>query len=171
MNKTKTFRSQDLYPPFLRKLELLAAKCKERGVDYWAISGYRSHEEQERLYALGRTVPNVDATEEKPLGGRVTNARGGRSFHNWTVAADFALDKDSTREGLQPDWNFEAYRILAEEAQAIGLEAGFFWKSFPDAPHVQLPLAKVGLKLLDLQTWYSKGGMPLVWANLDKYNW
>lgn len=171
MNKTKTFKPQELYPPLLRKLEALAERCRTRHVDYWATSGLRSWEEQERLYALGRTVPNVDATEDKPMGGKVTNARGGQSYHNFGIASDFALDKDAVREGLQPDWNFESYRVLAEEAKAVGLEPGFFWKSFPDAPHVQLPLSKVGLTLRDLQKWYGEGGMPLVWANLDKFNW
>lgn len=171
MNKTKSFKPVEVYPPLLRKLEDLAQRCRARGVDYWATSGFRSWDEQNRLFALGRTVKNVDATDEKPLGGKVTNARGGQSYHNFGIAVDFALDKDTAREGLQPDWNFESYRILAEEAKAMGLEPGFFWKNFPDAPHVQLPLAKVGLKLSDLQTWYSKGGLPLVWANLDKYNW
>lgn len=171
MNKTKAFKPQEVFPPLLTKLELLAERCKARGVDYWATSGFRSIDEQNRLYALGRTVKNVDASEEKPLGGRVTNARGGQSYHNFGIAADFALDKDGARDGLQPDWAFEAYQILAEEARAIGLEAGFYWKSFPDAPHVQLPLAKVGLKLADLQALHAKGGMPLVWSALNKYNW
>jgi peptidoglycan L-alanyl-D-glutamate endopeptidase CwlK len=105
------------------------------------------------------------------MGGKVTNARGGQSYHNFGIAADFALDKDAARDGLQPDWSFESYRVLAEEAKAIGLEPGFYWKSFPDAPHCQLPLSRVGLKLQDLSALYSKGGMPLVWAALDKYNW
>jgi peptidoglycan L-alanyl-D-glutamate endopeptidase CwlK len=171
MNKTKSFKPAEIFPPLLKKLELLDAACQKRGVTYWATSGFRSWEEQNKLYALGRTVKNVDATPEKPMGGKVTNAKGGQSFHNHGIAADFALDKDTTREGLQPDWNFESYRILAEEAQKLGLEAGFFWKSFPDAPHVQLPIAKVGLKLADLQALYNKGGLPLVWATLSKYNW
>jgi peptidoglycan L-alanyl-D-glutamate endopeptidase CwlK len=169
--KTKAFLPAAMYPRFLQKLERLGEALEARGAPYWLTSGLRSWEDQEKLYALGRTVANVDATEEKPMGGKVTNARGGQSYHNFAIAADWALDKDTSREGLQPDWNFESYRVLAEEATKLGLEAGFYWKSFPDAPHVQLPLSKVGLKLLDLQTWYSKGGMPLVWANLDKYNW
>jgi peptidoglycan L-alanyl-D-glutamate endopeptidase CwlK len=171
MHKTKAFIPTAVHPKLLAKLEKLAENCAARGVDYWATSGFRSWDEQGALYALGRTKANVDATEEKPMGGKVTNAKPGQSFHNHGIAADFALDKDGTREGLQPDWAFESYRILAEEAQKIGLEAGFFWKSFPDAPHVQLPIGKVGLKLEDLRVLYAKGGIPLVWATLDKYNW
>lgn len=171
MNKTKSFDPSTIYPPLLKKLELLAEACKKRSMDYWATSGFRSWEEQNKLYALGRTVKNHDATTAKPMGGKVTNAKGGQSYHNFGLAADFALDKDTDRAGLQPDWNFQSYKVLAEEAEKLGLEAGFFWKNFPDAPHVQVPLSKFGLSLAALQTIYTKGGIPAVWAELDKHNW
>jgi peptidoglycan L-alanyl-D-glutamate endopeptidase CwlK len=171
MNKTKSFDETLLMPALRNKLQTLADNCKARGADYWATSGFRSWAEQDKLYALGRTVKNVDATPEKPMGGKVTNAKGGQSMHNYGIALDWALDKDTVRAGLQPDWNFNSYKILAEEAKKLGLEAGFYWKGFPDAPHVQLNLSKVGLTLKDLQGWYAQGGLPLVWANLDKFNW
>lgn len=171
IRNTKAFIASDVYPPFMKKVEQLQANCLARGVDYWLISGYRSWDEQNKLYALGRTVKNVDATPAKPMGGTVTKAKGGQSFHNFGVATDSALDKDAVRAGLQPDWNFESYRVWAEEAQKLDLDAGFFWKGFPDAPHVQLNFAKHGLKLADLQAWYKKGGIKEVWAQLDKYNW
>lgn len=170
MNKTKAFKPIEVYPRLLTKLEKLVEACAARGVDYWATSGYRSWDEQGKLYALGRSVKNVDATDEKPMGGIVTNAKAGQSYHNYGIATDFALDKDTVRAGLQPDWNFEQYRILAEEATKLGLEPGFYWKSFPDAPHVQINLARAGLKLFDLQGWYKTGGLPYVWSQLDKYS-
>lgn len=169
--KTKSFDETLVYPVLMKKLLELQAKCVARGSQYWLTSGFRSWDEQNKLYALGRTVKNVDATPAKPMGGIVTNAKGGQSYHNLSVACDFALDKDTQRSGLQPDWNFEAYRVLAEEAVKLGLEPGFYWKSFPDAPHVQLKLSSKGLKLADLSAWYNKGGMPLVWAELNKHNW
>jgi peptidoglycan LD-endopeptidase CwlK len=171
VNKNKAFVISAIYPPLMQKLEILQANCLARGVDYWLISGFRSWDEQNKLYALGRTVKNVDATEEKPMGGIVTKARGGQSYHNFGVAADAALDKDATRAGLQPDWNFEAYQVWAEEAKKLGLDAGYYWKGFPDAPHVQLNFAKVGLTLADLQRMYAKGGIQFVWNELSKFNW
>ena len=171
MQKTKAFIPSQIYPRLLKKIELLQASCLERGIDYWAISGFRSWEEQEKLYALGRTVANVDATDANPLGGKVTNARGGQSYHNFGIATDLCPDKDTTRAGLQPDWSAEAYKILGEEAAKVGLEWGGSWKTFKDYPHVQLPLYKVGLKLNDLQRWYQAGGVAHVWSELEKYNW
>jgi hypothetical protein len=50
------------------------------------LFSYRSNDEQDDLYALGRTVPGPNATPEKPLGDIVTNAKGGESVHNvWYV--------------------------------------------------------------------------------------
>lgn len=171
MNQTKAFKASEIYPPFLAKLEQLVAACKARGAEYWATSGYRSWEEQNKLYALGRTAKNVDTTSSNPMGGRVTNAKGGQSNHNYSIATDFALDKDTERAGLQPDWNLEAYRVLAEEAKKLGLEAGFYWTKIKDGPHVQLPLSKQGITLAQMAAWYKHGGIPEIWANLDKYNW
>lgn len=105
------------------------------------------------------------------MGGIVTNARGGQSLHNLSIAIDFALDKDTLRDGLQPDWRLEAYRILAEEAKKLGLESGFWWTKIKDGPHVELPLARHGLTTLGLQKIYRAGGIPGLWKELDKYQW
>jgi peptidoglycan L-alanyl-D-glutamate endopeptidase CwlK len=168
---TELFKKIDtskLYPPLLIKLEQLIENCSKRGVDYYAVSGFRDWEEQDKLYAQGRNKKGkvIDKSQV------VTNAKGGESNHNYSVAADWCADSDKTRYGLQPNWNTESYRILAEEAQHLGLEAGFFWK-FKDAPHIQLNLAKNGLSFQDLRNAYTtdSGGMSAVWALLDKYSW
>lgn len=149
-----------IYPKLQRKLDQLVVNCSARGLDYWAISGYRSPEEQDGLYAQGRTKP----------GNIVTKAKGGQSAHNFGVAVDFCADKDMERAGLQPDWNAASYAILAEEAKKLGLEAGFYWK-FKDCPHVQLPLGKHGIKMSHLYAKYKAGGIAAVWAYLDGFSW
>jgi peptidoglycan L-alanyl-D-glutamate endopeptidase CwlK len=55
-------------------------KCKEAGIDLCIYCTYRSIEEQNALYAQGRTKP----------GKIVTRAKGGQSFHNYRVAYDCA---------------------------------------------------------------------------------
>lgn len=127
-----------LYQPFVEKCKQLLLNCEKRGVRYYAISGYRSVTEQNALFAQGRTKP----------GTIVTKARGGQSAHNFGVALDFCKDMDIKRAGLQPSWNVPDYEILAQEALSLGLEAGFFW-GFVDAPHIQLPLAKMKLNLFN----------------------
>lgn len=159
------------YPIFWSKLQQLVVNCHARGVDYWAISGNRTYIEQNALYDLGRTVVNPNgASQQKPLGSIVTNARGGQSNHNFKVACDFAQDKDVTRAGLQPDWDHPNYKVLAEEAVKLGLESGLNWQ-FVDAPHIQLPIGKYNIKMADLAKAYQTGGYPSVFALLDKYQW
>lgn len=124
---------------------------------FHAISGYRSVAEQNELHAQGRTKP----------GKIVTNAKGGESFHNFGIAADFAFDTDEKAFGLQPGWELETYRPLANAVTAIEeLESGFFWK-FTDPGHVQIDLARLGLTLSDLRRAHTHGGVPNVFALLD----
>lgn len=159
-----------IYGPFRKKIEQLVENCRARGVEYYATSGLRTWDEQAKLYALGRTKANVDATPAKPMGGIVTQAKPGQSYHNYGIAIDFAADKDAARAGLQPDWNREAYAILAEEATKLGLEAGYYWK-FVDNPHIQLKISRNGLTLADLQRAYGSAFQKGVEVLLNKYNW
>lgn len=161
-----------LYPPFKAKVLKLQENCLFTKAEYYGTSGLRTWDEQDALYALGRTKPNTDATPQNPMGNIVTNAKGGQSYHNFGIATDFALDKDKTRDGLQPDWNSSAYTTLGHEASFIvNLEWGGQWLHFKDFPHVQLNISNNGLTLLDLQNAYHKGGIKEVWALLDTKKW
>ncbi len=68
----------DLHPVVAAKCRLFLAKCSAAGIDVLVTSTYRDHASQDALYAQGRTAP----------GKKVTNAKGGESFHNWRVAFD-----------------------------------------------------------------------------------
>ena len=109
-----------IYPPFLALyLDTLAA-CKARGVVYFATFGTRTYEEQNALYAQGRTAP----------GKIVTNARGGQGAHNFGLATDSTHDSDADEtNGLQPDWKAENYTVLREEGEKRGLVSGASFKS------------------------------------------
>jgi len=110
-----------LDPEFRRKLELFEKRLLESGIRVKLVSGYRSIEEQNRLYALGRTKP----------GRIVTKARGGYSWHNFGLAADYAFIS-----GGRLTWN-GPWRIFGRIARECGLEWGGDWRKFPDRPHVQ----------------------------------
>lgn len=165
----KRLDEKSIHPVLWAKAQQLVEACAARGYHYYAISGYRSVEEQNALFAQGRSTK----------GAIVTNARGGQSAHNFGLAIDFCKDADKTRGGLQPDWNAHEYEVLAEEAKKLGLEPGLYWQ-FKDAPHVQLPLSSKSIKLFnvapapdaqDLLSLYKKGGMAAVWAKIDKEKW
>lgn len=95
----------------------------EFNCDVEVTAGFRTIEEQNKLYAQGRTT----------TGKIVTNAKGGQSFHNHGLAVDLCKFKNG-----QPVWDDEKFwRRLGELAKINGLVSGYFWK-FQDKPHLQI---------------------------------
>jgi peptidoglycan LD-endopeptidase CwlK len=96
------------------------------------ISGTRSYAEQDALYAIGRTIRPND-----PI---VTNAQGGQSNHNFSIAWDIGLF-NAAGAYLTGATQAErkAYADAAKIAKAISnhLEWGGDWQSFKDTPHYQ----------------------------------
>jgi peptidoglycan L-alanyl-D-glutamate endopeptidase CwlK len=64
----------------------LIGKAAAAGITIKVISGLRTHEEQNDLYAQGRT-------KRGPI---VTNARGGYSNHNFGIAFDAGVFESGT---------------------------------------------------------------------------
>lgn len=120
---------QAMLPLVEKAMNLFIAKAGTQGFSLRVTSGWRSFEEQDRLYAQGRT------TEGKI----VTNAKGGQSLHNYGCAFDVA-DK---LKGYNIDWE-----KVGKIGESVGLEWGGRWPSFVDGPHFQLTL---GFSLKDFQ--------------------
>ena len=106
--------------PYARALVL---KASEAGITIKLISGLRTYDEQNDLYAQGRTKP----------GNIVTNARGGYSNHNFGVAFDIGVFEGGKYVPESP--KYKAVGVLGEE---LGLEWGGNWKTIQDEPHFQL---------------------------------
>lgn len=160
-----------LYPPFADfAVELLEA-CVARAAVYYGISGLRDDDEQEELFSRGREQladGSWIVVDPKKV---VTNAMPGESDHGYGCGIDFCRDKDAERSGLQPGWRLEDYRILAEEARELGLNALFWSATFREGPHVGLNLAKFGITHRQLYVLRQKGGLPAVFRHLDSYDW
>jgi peptidoglycan LD-endopeptidase CwlK len=92
---------------------------------------YRSKEEQDQLYAIGRTVK----------GKKVTNAKGGQSEHNNYPSTAFDIAFIGLDKKL--DWAEENFYEFAEIVKGIEprIEWGGGWKKFRDLPHFQLKKA------------------------------
>lgn len=105
-------------------MELAVPRATELGVEVRLICGTRTYAEQDAEYAKGRTAP----------GAKVTNARGGYSWHNFGLAADFGVFKGKTYLADGPQYD-ELGRLAR---QIPGLEWGGDWTSFKDRPHIQL---------------------------------
>lgn len=105
-------------------IEVIKRAYKE-GIYVQYSDGYRSYAEQNALYAQGRTKP----------GKVVTNAKGGYSNHNFGLAVDFFLyDKNGNAH-----WNVNSdWKRVAQIAKDLGFEWGGDWKSFYDAPHLEM---------------------------------
>lgn len=103
----------DLTPETKRRAEDFVSSCKKAGIDILIYCTLRSKEEQDELYAQGRTKP----------GKIVTNARGGDSFHQYGVAFDFV-----PMVGGKPAWNDNSlYAKCGGIAEAVGLEWSGRW--------------------------------------------
>ncbi|UXY14572.1 M15 family metallopeptidase [Chitiniphilus purpureus] len=112
-----------LDPRFTQLVLTVIARMQERGYPIVLIEGYRSPERQDAL-ADGDV--------------HVTNARGGRSKHQYGLAADLAPMREGRIVLSERDpWAWEAYQALGEEAQAAGLVWGGGW-SFKDYGHVEM---------------------------------
>jgi peptidoglycan L-alanyl-D-glutamate endopeptidase CwlK len=131
-------------PKFAAQIRTLQSACKALGHEYRLTSGLRTYAEQDALYALGRTKP----------GGRVTNAKGGQSYHNFGLAVDFVAIV-----GGKVSWVKSDYQTLGKEAQRMGLVWGGVWK-FVDIPHVQR--GEYSLAVMDRA--FKSGGLPAVWS-------
>jgi peptidoglycan L-alanyl-D-glutamate endopeptidase CwlK len=112
------------------------------GVVVKIICGSRTYKEQDALYAKGRSAP----------GPKVTNAPGGYSNHNFSIAWDIGLFKGTSYLEESPLY-LECARIGASQ----GLDCGAFWKSFQDEPHYQL---KTGLSMQQMRDRIAKGLPP-----------
>jgi len=127
-------RLQGLLPVVRTAIERLIERSFSLGIPIVIVQGLRTIQEQDELYAQGRTKP----------GQKVTNAKGGYSFHNFGVAVDFALllpdgrsvSWDTKRDGNgdnKADW----MQVVAV-AKELGFEWGGDWRTFTDLPHLQM---------------------------------
>ncbi|UNK19706.1 M15 family metallopeptidase [Paenibacillus sp. N3/727] len=132
-----------IHPVVLDQKNKLVAKAREIGIKIIITDGYRSGEEQNRLYKQGRSTE----------GDIVTNAQAGESMHNYGLAIDFALQlKDgSVIWDMEYDGNGNGksdWMEVVAIAKDLGFQWGGDWTNFPDYPHLQMDF---GLTIRDLK--------------------
>lgn len=124
-----------LHPSLQQLAAELQAQCLTKGISIKYSECLRTVEEQDALYAQGRTLP----------GNKVTNAKGTTysSQHQWGIAVDFYLDMDVDGDGSKADDAFnnstKLFDKVGETAVSIGLGWGGNWTSIVDKPHLYLP--------------------------------
>lgn len=124
---------EDLHPDLQQPCRDLLAKCDSEGINAKVIFTYRTPEEQDDLYAQGRTIP----------GRKVTNIKGAASKHCFTIdgnpaAKAFDIAVFDERGGYIEDGNDKRYWTVGKIGEALGLTWGGRWKSPHDPSHFQL---------------------------------
>lgn len=134
---------QDLHPVVIQNKNLLIQQAADKGIRVIISDGFRSFQDQEKLYEKGRSTD----------GQIVTHAKGGESYHNFGLAIDFALLNgngkaiwDTAYDGNgngKSDW----MEVVAV-AKDLGFEWGGDWKHFKDYPHLEM---RFGLTINELK--------------------
>lgn len=113
-----------LHPKVQDYARALIQAAAQQGIAIKVISGTRSYDEQNALYAQGRTKPGVV----------VTNARAGYSNHNFGIAFDVGVfDAKGSYVEESP-----LYKVVGSLGSGLGLTWGGNWKTVEDQPHFQL---------------------------------
>lgn len=108
---------------FRQALLHLIERAQQRGVELVLLEGYRSPERQTHLASLGSNVTRAGAFQSK---------------HQFGTAADLAPLRDGQLMLHETDaWVSDAYRVLGEEAERLGLTWGGRW-TLRDLGHVEL---------------------------------
>lgn len=110
----------DLLPELQILFHEFAMEMHDQGIQFIVTCTYRSQEEQDELYAKGRTTqgPIVTWTQH--------------SKHTERRAFDIAIMIDG-----KVSWKAEDYEEPGKIGRSVGLEWGGDWKK-PDKPHFQL---------------------------------
>ena len=124
--KTDAPKVTSLNPKVLEAAQRTIAEAKARGFDIGIHSGLRTADEQNKLYAQGRTGP----------GEIVTNAKAYESWHCLGLAVDLVFKVT----GL---WTWNRPFAEWEQLGAIGKLSGFQewggdWIKLRDFPHFQI---------------------------------
>lgn len=121
-DKHTNLRIQQLQPQMKEKtIEFINRAESELGIKLQVTSAFRSFEEQEKLYAQGRTLPGKIVTWAKP----------GESYHNLGLAIDVIEIKDGKALWENPNWS-----KIGELGESMGFTWGGRWK-MKDLPHFQ----------------------------------
>lgn len=130
----------DLYPKVISIRNILYDDMyTATGLRMRMTSGYRDISEQEKIYAIGRTVMGKNPSKNLPMGQIVTRAIPGHSYHNYGLAFDscFVGDDPYLEKMSEKDRNY----IWARFGELVRNHGGLMWggdfKTFKDIPHAE----------------------------------
>lgn len=144
-----------LYHPIQEKHKDLLDRCHSAGLNIGIFESLRTYEEQDALYAQGRTKPGII----------VTNAKGGQSYHQFGLSCDYVFINE------KGDWTWDGnYKKFGKIVASMKFWTwGGSWLQLPDQPHVE---KNYGIALATLDQIHKSnmaGGAPLhaCWRYID----
>lgn len=149
---------QAIIPKFLEE-------CKRQGLIVKVTDTLRTKEEQDNLYAQGRTKP----------GKIVTWVSYPYSNHNWGMAFDICRNDGKGAYYDADGW----FKKVGQVGKSFGLTWGGDWKDTPDKPHFELTeygstttlARKYGTPEKFKETWQIEGSKKYMFVNRNyKYN-
>ena len=159
MDAISEARLAEVMPSLADKIRQMATMLEVEGIVIRVVQGLRSWQQQDALYAQGRTTP----------GNIVTNCPGGHSYHNFGMAVDCVPSVNGVDMAYIPDWNAQhpAWKRMDTVGESLGMDSGSTWRSFPDAPHFQLTgKFPEGAPDDEVRQLWKDGGMQAVWADM-----
>jgi hypothetical protein len=131
--------AQSLVPEFRERLARTLQALEASGTPFKFVEGFRTVERQQWLFGSGR--PTAPFGRSGPIlthrdgVSRLSNHQGDGSPGSGRAADCYPM-KDG--RVFIPKASDPVWRAYADAARAQGLDAGFFWTTFQDAPHVEL---------------------------------
>ena len=148
-------------PSLADKDRAAAAALEPSGIFLLVVSGLRTADEQNALFAIGRTV---DLEKHK-----VTNARAGQSMHNYGLAVDVAPYTSGQTGTINWDEKTTQFQSMVTALKAQGLAWGGDWVHFKDYDHFQVssvPPSPSSAMEADYGTG-DQTALSALWTNVD----
>lgn len=147
-----------LVPELKSKVLTLQKNCSAFGPEMRANTGLRDPFVQGRLWRQSRSIEEIKSqigqfksqgafflahcieSVGPQHGKHVTDTPPGISWHQWGEAIDFfwLVDGEAMWSTTKLIDGHNGYKVLADEAEKLGLTAGGHWNKFKDWPHIQL---------------------------------
>lgn len=144
---------------FVGKVESTLRSARREGMDMGVapLGGFRSVKDQNDLYAKGRSR----------RGTKVTNAKGGESYHNYGIATDNAFYNAAGQITWPEQGDYaKLWTRYGELAKKQGLEWGGDWKSGKDRPHVEYHPGLNASQASTLKPSHARGGDEGAWDHM-----
>ena len=153
MDAVSEARLQLICPALSAKILSLALMLADEQIVFRVTQGLRTWNEQNALYAQGRTTPGII----------VTDAPAGYSWHEFGLAVDLVpMDQMPP----QPDWNLThpVWRRLISVGESLGLYSGDEFQHKKDEPHFQLTGSFPVSPNDEVRQVFLNAGMEAVWV-------